>query len=367
LVKEIGLTLNDFKKKVYQKMFLNIIGMKTVYKKSLIIFLLIVLIYTITNLINIKIKINKSRIIQISNNHVNASFVTPEYIKNIKNTPNEIIKYKNSKLNTINDYNNFMAPESDLEINKPFIETFESGSNTNPPRFMKKIDKILYINLDHRKDRIKQINREFTNMHFPKNKIQRISAVREKYNGHIGCCKSHIKTMNEIIENNYKYTMVFEDDFVFAVNQKTLDKKISEFFNEYKDDWDIIQLASVYTNLKDTNKDYIKKVNRASTSSAYIINRKFAETLRTDLKNSLRLMEKDMEEYIKKNNNIKKKKFETPFALDQHWYGLQKRSRWYLFKPYIGKQGGDASGSSIMNKSIEGFSSRNIKYFKLKC
>ena len=70
-------------------------------------------------------------------------------------------------------------------------------------------------------------------MNFPKDKIQRISAIREKYNGHIGCCKSHIKTMDEIINNNYKYTMVFEDDLVFAVDKKTLDEKINGFFHQF--------------------------------------------------------------------------------------------------------------------------------------
>ena len=35
--------------------------------------------------------------------------------------------------------------------------------------------------------------------------------------------------------------MVFEDDFVFSVDQKTLDKKITEFLSNYGDDWDIIQ------------------------------------------------------------------------------------------------------------------------------
>ena len=59
------------------------------------------------------------------------------------------------------------------------------------------------------------------------------------------------------------------------------------FLNKYGDNWDIIQLAGVYTNLKDTETDYIKKVNSASTSSAYIINRHFAETLKKDLNNSL--------------------------------------------------------------------------------
>ena len=340
--------------------------MKVVYKKCLIIFLLIVMILTITNMISGKVTNNKRNIITISNTHINASFGSPEYIKNIKNTPKEINLYKNSTFIS-KETKEFMESEQDMNINKPFIETFQSSANINTPNFMTKIDKILYINLDHRKDRLKQINKEFKKMNFPEDKIDRISAVREKYNGHIGCCKSHIKTMDEIIENNYRYTMVFEDDFVFSVDKLLLDKRISEFLHEYKDDWDIIQLASVYTKLKDTDKDYIKKVNQASTSSAYIINRNFAETLKQDLTKSLKLMEKDMENFNKKNNNIKKKKFQTPHALDQHWYGLQKRSRWYLFKPYIGKQGGAASGSSIMHNSIEGFSSRNIKYFKLNC
>ena len=343
--------------------------MKTIYKQTLLIFLLIIMILIISNLISIGIKKRKSRIIPLSNNHVDASFVSPQYIKNIKNTPNEIKKYKNSSLNNkINDYNNFMGQEKDLDINKPFIETFENPAGVNSPSFLTKIDKILYINLDHRKDRLKQINNEFKKMNFPENKIERVSAVRNKYNGHIGCCKSHIKTMDLVIQNNYKYTMVFEDDFIFSVDQKTLDKKITEFLSNYGDDWDIIQLASFYTSLKDTEIDYIKKVNKASTSSAYIINRPFAETLQNDLKNSLKLMEKDMDNFVKKNNNVLKKKFETPYALDQNWNKLQKNSRWYLFKPYIGKQGGEASGSSIMSKSIEGFASRrNTKFYSIKC
>ena len=350
--------------------------MKTIYKQSILILLLIIMIFIITNLISIGIKKRKNKIIPLSNNHVDASFMSQQYIKNIKQNPNDIIKYKKSILNNkitnkINDYNNFIGPEEDLPINKPFIETFAGGPNeesSSTPEFMNKIDKILYINLDHRKDRIKQINGEFNKMNFPKDKIQRISAVREKYNGHIGCCKSHIKAMDEIINKNYKYTIVFEDDFVFAADKKTLDKKINGFLNKYGDDWDIIQLASVYTNLKDTDTDYIKKVNSASTSSAYIINRHFAETLKKDLKSSLALMEKDMEEFIRKNNNVPKKKFETPYALDQHWYKLQKKSKWYIFKPYIGKQGGEAGGSSIMNLSVEGFVSRpHVRFHSLSC
>jgi len=354
--------------------------MKSIIKKVSLIFLLIIL--NIILFYNI-FKKNNNNIIKLSDNYVDASFTSNNYLNNINNIKNDVEKYKLSKLN-ISKENEFLDKEDDTNtITPPFIEHFSNESNTKnniknnnknvntqPPKFMKKIDKILFINLHHRKDRLKQITNEFKKMDLPENKIERISAVREKYNGHIGCCKSHIKAMDEIIKNKYKYTMVFEDDFVFTTNKNVLDEKISAFLSHYKDDWDMIQLASVYTNLKDSNIDYIKDVNSASTSSAYIINLEFATILRDDLKESLRLMEIDMKEYIKKNNNIPKKKFETKYALDQRWYGLQKKSRWYLFKPNIGKQGGEAVKSSIMSKNIEGFVSHSnykVKLYSLMC
>ena len=73
-------------------------------------------------------------------------------------------------------------------------------------------------------------------------------------------------------------------------------------------------------------------------------------------------MEKEMVEFKKKNPN--KKKTATGYALDQHWGKLQKTSKWYIFEPYLGKQGGDAGSSSIMG-SIESFMNR-VKIHKLK-
>ena len=266
--------------------------MKQILNKILIIFLLIILILVILSILS-KNRINNlpnPNIIVDNSNHINASFLSDQYIKNIKNEPGEIEKYKKHFLSNT-------------------IEGFKSNNiSSKPPKFMEKIDSILYINLIHRKDRKRQIENEFKKMNFPKNKINRLDAVHEKYNGHIGCCKSHIKVMNEIIKNNYKYTMVFEDDFVFKVDKSELDLKISQFFKEYNDNWDMVQLASVYTTLEETNNLSIKKVKKASTSSAYIINRPFAEILLEDLKGSLKLMEKDMKNFNDKNKGILKKK-----------------------------------------------------------
>lgn len=279
-----------------------------------------------------------------------------------------LILSKKDKSKSIILRDNYIDASSNPNSNilEPFESTQSITDDLNSTNIMNKIDKILFINLEHRKDRLNQITNEFRKMDFPKEKIQRINAVNEKYNGHIGCGKSHIKAMENILKHNYRYTMIFEDDFVFSVDKKTFDKKLTQFFNNFNDKWDVIQLSSVYLKSKNTTQKGINRVESASTSSAYIINKPFVNTLLNNLNKSLEMMEIDMKSFIKKNNNIPKKKFETPFALDQRWYPLQNKSKWFIFKPYIGRQGGDAVSSSIMNNHIEGFQS-NMRYFKMQC
>ena len=247
---------------------------------------------------------------------------------------------------------------SEKYTNLEVIETEKDDTN-----ILEKIDKIFFINLKHRKDRYQQINDEFKKMDFPKNKIERIDAVNAKYNGHIGCCKSHIKTLNNILENNYKYSLVFEDDFIFTVDKKTFNDKLTTFFKNYSNNWDIIQLTSGHKTLEDINDRDIKRVKSATTSSAYLINNDFVPKLLDDFKEALGKMKIEMNEY--KQNNYMLKKRNTAFALDQHWSSLQAKSKWYIFDPYLGEQGGLAGKSSIMNKHIEGFTGKYKIYSKI--
>jgi hypothetical protein len=223
-------------------------------------------------------------------------------------------------------------------------------------------DKIFYINLAHRKDRKKQITNELKKMEMPSDKIIRIDAVRNKYNGHIGCCKSHIKTIEKVKEMNLNNAVVLEDDFVFTLSKKEVDEKINHFFKKFPN-FDMIQLTTAHKSLEDINDKHIKKVKNATTSSGYIINKRFYNALLLDLNDAKEKMEKEMIEYNKKNGGVLKKKHQTSHALDQHWNNLQKKSNWYIFDPYIGKQGGGAGGSSIMG-GIEAFKN-NINFYRV--
>ena len=52
---------------------------------------------------------------------------------------------------------------------------------------MENIDKIIYINLDRRKDRRQEIEQEFIRMNIPEEKVLRFSAINNTYSMGSGC------------------------------------------------------------------------------------------------------------------------------------------------------------------------------------
>lgn len=239
----------------------------------------------------------------------------------------------------------------------------ENFEDSHTKKGINSFDCYMYINLVHRKDRKEQITKELNKMNIPHNKTIRIDAVHEKYNGHIGCAKSHIKALKLAKEKKYNNVVIFEDDFVFTENKDVVNKKINKFLDYFGNDWDIIQLTAHYKSLNNIdNLEDIKKVNRASTSSAYIIQSKFYDKLINNITQAKEKMEEEMIIFHRKNKN--KKKYTTNYALDQHWNSLQNKSKWYIFHPFIGKQSGS---SSIMSSNLEGFSNfiGNTKFHKL--
>ena len=183
-------------------------------------------------------------------------------------------------------------------INKSFKEKLyikRKGINS--------FDKVMYINLSHREDRKKQILNELKKIGVKENKIIRVDAVHNKLNGHIGCAKSHIKTLELAKKMNLNSVIVLEDDFIFTTSKKDVKKLINSFLKKFENNWDVIQLTTVWKNLSDIkNNNFIKKVNSATTSSGYIIHKNFYDTVINNLKDALSKMENEMVEWKKKKS-----------------------------------------------------------------
>lgn len=190
------------------------------------------------------------------------------------------------------------------------------------------VDIIYYINLDHRTDRDREMLKEFEKMNIPKEKIKRISGTYNKEHGHLGCSSSHIKTVEEFVNSNYKNCIIFEDDFEFVQSPETVSNLFLSFFKE-NINYDVLLLSA--NGESEPIKDYpfIQKVINSQTTSGYMINKNFAPILLQNYKEGYALFEKAY------NSNQNK---ESLYAIDQYWKILQNVYNWFVFEPKIGKQ-----------------------------
>ena len=200
------------------------------------------------------------------------------------------------------------------------------------------IDKVLYINLEHRKDRKESVEKELKKIGFSEDKIERIDAVKTNP-GWIGCGMSHLKALDNAIKNNYDTVMIVEDDIIFNKNIDS-DKFTNLVQNLYKDfsDFDICSLTcSIYQKKVIKLNSYLSKAINVKTVTGIIVRKKFYQTL-----------------YDKFSECVEKLQKREPYchwAIDVKWADLQgQNSKFYIFDPVIAKQ---SSGySDIVKKDI---------------
>jgi len=178
--------------------------------------------------------------------------------------------------------------------------------------------KAFYINLDYRTDRKEQIERELNAKDIP---FERYSAIYHKI-GSIGCSKSHLNAIKLARDRNYNNIIIFEDDFKFIVNK-------DEFYQEIEKlnsiTFDVCLLSYNTTNLYKYN-NFLYKIKDAQTTSGYIVNSNYYNTLINYWEESVNAFEK-----IGKIG-------EGKYTCDQSWKKLQEKHNWYCFKKRIGKQ-----------------------------
>jgi glycosyl transferase family 25 len=215
---------------------------------------------------------------------------------------------------------------------------------------MEFIDGIVYINLKDRIDRNLHIKQELKRMGFQESKIHRIEAVYNKNCGHLGCSNSHIKAIEFAREQKWKYFLVLEDDFNFVLPLEECNKIIKCFLQNFKNNWDVFMLATIWTNQLNTHIDCIKKIITGTTTSGYIVNSNYIETLYNNFIEGCNKLDQEVQEKIL-NLEPNERIFDVNYALDQYWFTLQRNDRFYISQPYIGNQGGFSSSIMCYNKS----------------
>jgi glycosyl transferase family 25 len=191
------------------------------------------------------------------------------------------------------------------------------------------IGKIIYINLGYRNDRKEQIENELEIMSLKQNS-ERFEAIHKKP-GIVGCGYSHLAVLKLAKERNYENVLILEDDFEFLVSKDELEFELTRFFETVKE-FDVCMLAYNINEWQDTEFSFVKKAINVQTASAYIVHKRFYDSLINLYEEAIPTLEKTGIHWI--------------YANDQIWKQLQPTNTWYCFNRRLGRQRASYSDNS---------------------
>ena len=223
-----------------------------------------------------------------------------------------------------------------------------------------RLDAIIYINLENRADRKELLMKELEKLNTDMSKVHKVSGVYMPKNGHKGCIQSHILALNMIKLNNWERVLILEDDAELDMEPEVINNLINKTIEELDTqhpEWNVIMLATankVLDKSKTNNKNNknnnnnndnnttksknntipleiatadgttllplkLEKLQSATTSSAYIVKKSYAENILNLFNNC--------------NTNMSPSKMTDPgfehWALDQKWAELQNKDKWF--------------------------------------
>lgn len=201
---------------------------------------------------------------------------------------------------------------------------------------MDKIDIILYINLESRKDRNERIICQLNIFKKYDTNIKRINACATPYDGGVGCTLSHIFALKyALMEECNENILILEDDFEFTRGSDELHTILNKLFErDYA--WDCV-LLSYGTNKSQPKDDLLSLVSMAEMTSGYLIRRHAVQSLIDTYQNSLKPL-------ITTRNHFK-------YATDRSWENSMKSGRWFIFNERLGIQCAGYSDIAKKNKN----------------
>lgn len=213
-----------------------------------------------------------------------------------------------------------------------FLSNRRNTTEGLDPQWHEYVDIIYYINLDNREDRKTEFLEEMRRIGVPQEKISRVSAVNKPGQGDWGCSLSHLIAVEKFIESGLDTCIVFEDDFLFTQDLKTINAGFREVFDTKTGPFDIVMLSANEIDTVVTPKyKLLKKVNDAQTASGYMINKSYATILLQNYREGTNLIENSY-------GGGKSDALQGPFCVDQYWKRLQPQSNWFVFSPKLGIQ-----------------------------
>ena len=173
----------------------------------------------------------------------------------------------------------------------------------------------LFINLDHRKDRLEHVEKEFEKMEI---QGERFNAIKTA-SGAVGCTLSHIKCLEIAKERDYEQVFICEDDITFT-NPELFKQNIEKFCMNEDIMWDVLIIGGNNVPPYKQYYDYCARVFNCQTTTGYIVKQDFYDTMIKNFKEGVVNLMRDPA-----NKRM--------FAIDIYWKKLQMENFWYMITP----------------------------------
>jgi GR25 family glycosyltransferase involved in LPS biosynthesis len=196
------------------------------------------------------------------------------------------------------------------------------------------IKNAFYINLESRTDRRAQVEEQLRNVGLIC--AQRFNAVKLE-DGRVGCSMSHLKCLSIAKEKKWDHVLICEDDIEF-LNPGLFINQMNRFLSRHNN-WDVVLLAGNNLPPYVRDGDECVKVAHCQTTTGYLVNGHYYDTLIQNIKNSIVNLLREPANHIN-------------YAIDKYWFSLQQRDNWYLLTPLTVVQ---REGYSDIEKRVTNF------------
>lgn len=186
------------------------------------------------------------------------------------------------------------------------------------------IDAVLYINLEHRRDRKEGLLEELAKAGVPEDRIHRIDAVRNVEYGNLGCSQSHTKALDEILAHpEWRSVAVLEDDFVFR-DAATVWTEMGDVLAAETPDVLLLGHSPIDFQFERTGRPSVVRVLGTSHRTGYVIAAAYVPALKANFEQATAAMQVDAKNPALHGDIV--------------WKKLQANDKWLSIEPALGKQ-----------------------------
>jgi glycosyl transferase family 25 len=170
-------------------------------------------------------------------------------------------------------------------------QKIKSVNMSDSQKWTEKIDAFIFINLEKRPDRRREVLQELQKLGVPDNKIFRINAVQgsDACPAYSACTKSHLLAVKLAIDKSFNRVCILEDDFILHISPTEFNRSVGRAFTILGKNFDLLYLSMTPHVIKVHPKmSNLHKITSSLGTGAMIMNKSFLKKMKSIYEEALK-------------------------------------------------------------------------------